>query len=68
MIILEPKWKSYVVETTGPVFTPEQCKMIIEAGRSEPKQTGQVLELGSSFFFSSLGHGQNSFVFVFNSA
>jgi len=42
MIITEPKWKSYVVETTGPVFTPEQCKMIIEAGRSEPKQTGQV--------------------------
>ena len=42
MIILEPKWKSYVVETTGPVFTPEQCKLIIEAGRAEPKQQGQV--------------------------
>ena len=42
MIITEPKWKSYVVETTGPVFTPEQCKMIIEAGRSEPAQQGQV--------------------------
>ena len=42
MIITEPKWKSYVVETTGPIFTPEQCKMIIEAGRAEPKQTGQV--------------------------
>jgi len=41
-MITEPKWKSYVVETTGPIFTPEQCKMIIEAGRSEPKQTGQV--------------------------
>jgi PKHD-type hydroxylase len=42
MIITEPKWKSYVVETTGPIFTPEQCKMIIEAGRAEPKQQGQV--------------------------
>ena len=42
MLILEPKWKSYVVETTGPIFTPEQCKMIIEAGRAEPKQQGQV--------------------------
>ena len=42
MIITEPKWKSYVVETTGPIFTPEQCKLIIEAGRSEPKQNGQV--------------------------
>ena len=42
MIITEPKWKSYIVETIEPIFTPEQCKMIIEAGRSEPKQTGQV--------------------------
>jgi len=42
MIITEPKWKSYVVETTGPIFTPEQCKMIIEAGRSEPAQQAQV--------------------------
>ena len=42
MIITEPKWKSYVVETTEPIFTPEQCKMIIEAGRSEPQQQGQV--------------------------
>ena len=42
MIITEPKWKSYVVETTGPIFTPEQCKMIIEAGRSEPQQQGKV--------------------------
>jgi PKHD-type hydroxylase len=42
MIITEPRWKSYVVETTGPVFTPEQCKMIIEAGRAEPPQPGQV--------------------------
>ena len=42
MIITEPRWKSYVVETTGPIFTPEQCKMIIEAGRSEPAQQAQV--------------------------
>ena len=42
MIITEPKWKSYVVETTGPIFTSEQCKMIIQAGRSEPQQQGQV--------------------------
>ena len=42
MIITEPKWKSYIVETTQPIFTPEQCKMIIEAGRSEPKQDAYV--------------------------
>ena len=42
MIIKEPRWKSYIVETTTPLFTPEQCKLIIEAGRTQPKQDGQV--------------------------
>jgi len=42
MIITEPKWKSLIVETTNPIFTPEQCQLIINAGRSEPAQTGQV--------------------------
>ena len=41
-MITEPRWKSFIVETTAPIFTPEQCKMIIEAGRSEPKQDAQV--------------------------
>ena len=41
-MITEPRWKSYIVETTTPIFTPEQCKMIIEAGRAEPKQDAQV--------------------------
>ena len=41
-MITEPRWKSYIVETTKPIFTPEQCKMIIEAGRSEPKQDAYV--------------------------
>jgi len=41
-MITEPRWKSFIVETTKPIFTPEQCKMIIEAGRSEPQQQGQV--------------------------
>ena len=42
MIITEPKWKSLIVETTSPIFTPEQCQLIINAGRSEPVQNGQV--------------------------
>jgi PKHD-type hydroxylase len=42
MIITEPKWKSLIVETTGPIFTPEQCQLIINVGRSEPVQNGQV--------------------------
>jgi hypothetical protein len=33
-MITEPKWKSYIVETTKPIFTPKQCQMIIDAGRS----------------------------------
>ena len=36
-MITEPRWKSYIVETTSPIFTPEQCKMIIQAGRAEPR-------------------------------
>ena len=42
MIITEPKWKSYIVETTQPIFTPEQCKMIINAGRAEPRNNAEV--------------------------
>jgi len=41
-MITEPRWKSYIVETTTPIFTPEQCKLIIQAGRAEPQQQGQV--------------------------
>ena len=41
-MITEPRWKSYIVETTQPIFTPEQCKMIIAAGRSEPRNDAQV--------------------------
>ena len=41
-MITEPRWKSYMVETTTPIFTPKQCQMIISAGRSEPKQDGAV--------------------------
>jgi PKHD-type hydroxylase len=42
MIITEPRWKSLIVETTTPLFTPEQCQLIINAGRSEPVQMGEV--------------------------
>ena len=42
MMITEPKWKSYLVETTTPIFTPKQCQMVINAGRSEPRQNAGV--------------------------
>ena len=41
-MITEPRWKSYIVETTTPIFTPKQCQMLIEAGRSEPKLNAEV--------------------------
>ena len=42
MIITEPRWKSYIVQTNGPMFTPSQCKMVIEAGREEPRNNAEV--------------------------
>ena len=34
MIPRMPRWQSYVAQTIEPIFTPEQCKMIIDAGHS----------------------------------
>ena len=42
MIITEPKWKSWIVETTTPLFTPEQCQMVIDAGRRQSPQKASV--------------------------
>ena len=41
-MITEPKWKSLIVETLQPMFTPKQCQMIINAGKKEPKQNASV--------------------------
>jgi PKHD-type hydroxylase len=41
-IICEPKWKSWIIETKGPLLTPEQCRMVIDCGRSQPPQKAQV--------------------------
>jgi len=40
--IKEPKWKSWIIQTTTPIFTPEQCRKIIEAGRRQPPQQAQI--------------------------
>ena len=48
-MITEPRWKSFCVQTTNPMFSPKQCQMIIEAGRAEPRHNasvGQALEKG----------------------
>ena len=41
-VITEPRWKSYVAETTIPIFTPERCQDIINLGRSMPPKMGSV--------------------------
>ena len=42
MVITEPKWKSWIAHTTVPLFTPDQCRQIIECGRRQPPQKAQV--------------------------
>ena len=42
MIKKEPNWKSYIVETTTPIFTPEQCNIISKIGRSMPPKNAEV--------------------------
>ena len=41
-MITEPRWKSYIVQTTTPVFSPEQCQQIINTGQSLPAKTAEV--------------------------
>ena len=42
MIPRMPRWQSYVATTTQPIFTPEQCKMIIDAGHSCAPEKAKV--------------------------
>jgi len=41
-VITEPKWKSWIIQTTTPLFTPEQCRQIIASGRAQKPQVAQV--------------------------
>ena len=36
-MILEPRWKSYIVATAEPVLNAQQCDELIRIGQSEPK-------------------------------
>ena len=42
MIPRMPRWQSYVATTTEPIFTPEQCQMIIDAGHTEAPENAKV--------------------------
>ena len=38
----EPVWKSYIAETTEPIFTPKQCQMVIDKGMSLKSEDAKV--------------------------
>ena len=42
MMILEPRWKSYIVATNQAIFTPEQCDHIIRMGQSAKQIDAKV--------------------------
>ena len=42
MIITEPKWKSYIVETIRPIFTEKLCKEIIDLSSTLKKEQGKI--------------------------
>jgi|TARA_R110000824_G_scaffold401114_2_gene610745 PKHD-type hydroxylase len=48
MIITEPKWKKWVVETLNPIFTPKLCQEIIDLSKELPKKSGTILLKGQT--------------------
>ena len=42
MIIKMPRWQSYMATTTEPMFSPQQCQDIINAGHAEKPQIAEV--------------------------
>ena len=41
-MIYEPKWKSLLANTTGPIFTPAQCQNIIDMGHQQKSEEAKV--------------------------
>jgi PKHD-type hydroxylase len=41
-IITEPKWKQWVVETTGHIFTPKLCQEIIDLSKTLPQEKATI--------------------------
>ena len=41
-VIHEPKWKSYMAITTDPIFTPQQCQLVIDAGHAQKPEAAKV--------------------------
>ena len=42
MILFEPRWKSYIVETTKPILTPQQCDDVIKMGQNQPSRDAGI--------------------------
>jgi len=45
MMIFEPAWKTYICGTQEPIFTPEECNLIIQLGRNEKMIEGKISHL-----------------------
>jgi len=41
-MITEPQWKSLLVNTVGPLFTPSQCQDIINVGRQQKEGDAKI--------------------------
>jgi len=41
-MIFEPKWKSLLANTVGPIFSPQQCQNIIDAGHQQKSEDAKV--------------------------
>ena len=41
-MIYEPKWKSLLANTTTPIFTPEQCRLVIKVGQEQESEEAKV--------------------------
>ena len=42
MIPRMPRWQSYVATTTQPIFSPQQCQMIVDAGHQQKPEKALV--------------------------
>ena len=42
MIPRMPRWQSYVATTTKPIFTPQQCQMIVNEGHQQKPEEAKV--------------------------
>ena len=41
-MIFEPKWKSLMANTVGPIFTPQQCQDIINIGHQQKTEEAKI--------------------------